>query len=202
MGVVKLSQSGLRNFAKYSSMLAGNGAFSPSAYDLLTTTTLTSSAASVTFSGLGSYSGYKHLQIRGLAKSSADSTNRNGQLYFNNDETFSGGNYWTHALRGDGDSVSANAGNFTAPFQFQGSAILPNEMYGAFVIDILDFSSSNKNTTIRALSGYAGSSGPGAIQQIRLGSTFWNNTNAVTTIKIVETVAFTAGSRFSLYGLK
>jgi hypothetical protein len=33
------------------------------AFDLLETTTLTTSASSVTFSGLGAYSDYKHLQI-------------------------------------------------------------------------------------------------------------------------------------------
>ena len=52
------------------------GAVSPElvtgAYDLLETTTLTSSASSVTFSGLGSYTDYKHLQIRMVIDSISD----------------------------------------------------------------------------------------------------------------------------------
>ena len=68
MGVVKLSTAGIRNYSKTSDFLSGNAPLSLGSFDLLETTTLSTSASSVTFSGLGAYSDYKHLQIRSVAR--------------------------------------------------------------------------------------------------------------------------------------
>jgi len=166
------------------------------AYDLLETTTLSSSASSVTFSGLGAYSDYAHLQIRMVARSTATGSNQNGKVFFNSDLTFYGGNYWTHTLEGSGSSVSPGSGNYTAPFQLGGATIV--DAWSAAVLDILDFSSSSKNTTTRSLNGWASANVP----RIYLRSTSWNNTDPVTTIKIEDATGLAVGSRFSLYGIK
>jgi len=182
-----------------SQVAAAGGA---AAYDLLETQTLGTAAASVTFTGLDAYSDYQHLQVRMLTRSTATGTNQNGRIFFNGDETFSGGNYYTHYLEGSGSSVSSSGGNYSGPFQLPGDNILPLQMFSATVVDILDFSSSNKNTTMRSLNGWPGSSGGGAVNRIYLRSTLWNNTNAVTSMKIADATGFRIGSRFSLYGIK
>jgi hypothetical protein len=74
-----------------------------------------------------------------------------------------------------------------------------NDGFSGTIIDILDFSSTSKNKTVRALSGFAQGSG----QELMIASGFWNSTNALTSIEISTGNAnLVANSRFSLYGIK
>jgi hypothetical protein len=200
MGVVKLSTAGIRNYSKTSDFLSGNLPLSLGSFDLLETTTLATSASSVTFSGLDTLAaGYQHLQIRHISR--LDSAFSGGTLLFQfNGDT--GSNYARHFIQGSGSSVTAtaqssvsygDAGNSVGGAQSTG-------VFGAAVLDILDFSSTSKNTTTRALGGVAGSS----YNSIRLVSSLWNNTAAVTSIRLYQgaTDNFVSGSRFSLYGSK
>jgi len=173
----------------------GGGA---AAYDLLESTILTSSASSVTFSGLGAYSDYKHLQIRAVGR-----TTQYGGLWIQlNSDT--GNNYARHRLNANGTNVTSSSAtsqgyvNFDNVFvgAFQDATA---QVYGAAVVDILDFSSGSKNTTLRALGGNRSTS----YGMINFSSGLWNSTAAVTSIKLYDDAAnFTAGSRFSLYGVK
>ena len=170
------------------------GAGGAGAYDLLETQVLASSASSVTFTGLGSYSDYKHLQLRVTARGDSGSV-PNQWLEFNGDTTSS--NYKYHALTGSGSSV----------ISFSGSPMflheLPNPgetsgIYASKVIDILDFSSTTKNTTVGTAVGINAS-----FNRITLTSGLWINTNAVTSINTYPSSGnFITGSRFSLYGVK
>jgi hypothetical protein len=66
-------------------------------------------------------------------------------------------------------------------------------------MDVLDFSATTKNKTIRTLSGSAASSQP----VIQLTSGFQNSTSAITSITILGRDGQVAqNSRFSLYGIK
>jgi hypothetical protein len=169
------------------------------AYDLLETQVLASSAASVTFTGLGAYSDYQHLQIRLVGATDAYS---GFGLRFNGD---TGANYASHRLYGNGGSVGSSAS--TSSTRIIAVNGLPDEtrdtsnIFGAAVIDILDFSNSSKNTTTRNL---AGNGVYTDYQLIGLFSGLWNNTNAVTSINLFDPSAgnFVTGSRFSLYGIK
>jgi hypothetical protein len=70
--------------------------FAPSgAYDSIATTTLSSPAASITFSSIPAT--YTHLQIRGIARSTAAAGNVS--IAYNSD---TGSNYAGHDLYGDG----------------------------------------------------------------------------------------------------
>jgi hypothetical protein len=73
-------------------------------------------------------------------------------------------------------------------------------VFGAGVTDILDYTNTSKNTTVRALGG-ADANGSGSID---LTSAAWLNTNAVTSITLTTNngSTFTAGSSFALYGIK
>ena len=162
------------------------GAGGAGAYDLLETTVLTSSASSVSFTGLDSYTDYKHLQLRIVA-------NGGGLIYqrFNSD---TGSNYAEHRLYGDGSSVNSQ-GFASQTEMIIGFGTTTTDVFAACVVDVLDFSSSNKNTTVRSLGGDN--------SDVALGSGLWNNTNAVTSTDIFpNSGSFATGSRFSLYGIK
>ena len=176
------------------------------AYDLLETVNVTgSSTYTASFTGLDEYSDYKHLQLRVVSKSLA--VNNGGlstyEMRFNNDSTQS---YGTHELYGNGSNVGSGGGAnrdslsriYAAPRESN------TNLFGAAVIDILDFSSSTKNTTIRTLCGTMGSLTPvSSYSLVALTSGFWNNTNPVTQLDFgVNSNGFYAGSRISLYGVK
>jgi hypothetical protein len=162
-------------------------------YDLLETEILTGSQASVTFSSLGSYSAYQHFQIRSVSKTTTDDSAVH--IQFNAD---TGLNYYWHMLyTADGSSVGSYAlGSVTSLRATYSSPNSSTDNFSAFVCDILDPFSTNKNTTIRSFGGYA-------TPRLGLFSGLWNNTNALTEIKIIPiTGSLAAGSRFSLYGLR
>jgi hypothetical protein len=178
---------------------AASGGGAAGAFDLLETTTLTSSASSVTFSGLGAYSDYKHLQIRAVGRSDrATAASSLIRLQFNSD---TGSNYAHHMIYADGTSVNSAASTSQVGIDrigLTGPTGIAN-VFAANVIDILDFSNTSKNTTVRILYGYAQTE-----NTIRLASGLWMNTNAVTSITLSERFAanIIAGSRFSLIGIK
>jgi len=167
------------------------------AYDLLETTTLGSSASSVTFSGLGSYSDYAHLQIRYVARTSNADTDRDLHLTFNGD---SGANYARHYLEGNGSSVSSQSATSRNRIEFNtgiSGANAASSIFGSGVIDVLDAFSSNKNTTTRAL--YA----PFSVNRLFFHSGLWVNTSSITSMAFEPAFGdFISGSRFSLYGIK
>lgn len=181
-------------------MLAGNAPYFPEfeSDDFLEEVVLTSSAASVTFSGLDAYSDYKHLQVRFTARSDRSGATQDAFYgYFNSD--FNTSNYRTHNLFGNGSSVSsltlANIGQWAI---LPGATETTNTFTGG-IVDILDFSDTSKNTTIRSFEGKAGASAP----RINLWSNLWISTNAVTSIWLQPFGGnLIAGSRFSLYGSK
>jgi len=174
------------------------GAVGAGAYDLLETTTLASSASSVSFTGLGSYSDYKHLQIRAVARSTDSSGD---ELIFMQMNSDTGSNYSVHGIFGNGSTV----GSFGLTSQTKGrlftigNAVESSNIFGAGVTDILDFSSTSKNTTVRSLGGIAGTT-----DSIRLNSFAYLSTSAVTSLFLYleSGTNFVAGSRFSLYGIK
>jgi len=193
MGAISFKRSSLENYNKYNSLLVGNEFTPPpadSSYDLLETTTLTSSASSVTFSGLGSYTDYKHLQIRYLSRTN-DIYDTFG-IYLNSTNAVRG-----HELRGTGSSVTSSA-RTNSRITENAKNSDPANAFAAGIIDILDFSDTSKNTTIRAISG-------DGIDKVELGSALYNFTAAITEIKFdidVGSGSFVTGSRFSLFGVK
>ena len=201
MGAISFKRSSLENYNKYNSLLVGNEFTPPpadSSYDLLETTTLASSASSVTFSGLGSYTDYKHLQIRYVART--DRSNNADFLIsrFNSDTT---SNYARHKLFGNGSSVSSfglSGINYNALPDTHGGNDTANA-FGACVLDILDFSSSSKNTTLRGLGGAIAN-----VKHIALQSGGFFKTDAITSIEFSSgnSANLVSGSRFSLFGIR
>lgn len=176
---------------------AGAGA-AAGAFELISTQVLASSASSVTFSSIPQT--YKHLQIRVVARSATTNVFISARL---NGDTAA--NYATHSLFGEGGgSVTSGADapnrDFALALPYADSSDAASA-FGASCIDILDYTNSSKNTTLRGLGGFA-------TRQIRLSSGFWNNTAAVTSVTLfnvnspLNSSNFGANSRFSLYGIK
>lgn len=148
----------------------------------------------VTFSSIPST--YKHLQIRAIALSNSDS--QPVLLRFNSD---SGTNYSQHYVAGQGSVTASGAGTSTSAVSLAGIyARGLNASYPwAFVIDILDYTDTNKYKTVRALHG-ADYNGSG---EVNLTSGNWRNTAAVSTITLsMAATGFNQYSSFALYGIK
>jgi hypothetical protein len=176
--------------------LAGSGGVSfESDYELIETQVLGSAQSSVTFTNLGIYSStYKHLQVRATVRTTrSDAVNDEMYTRFNGDF---GSNYKGHRLWGNGSSVSSGNTGIIYQADFPGSGATAN-VYGAFVMDILDPYSTTKNKTTRSLMGANFS-----FNTTMLSSGLWMSTASVTSINFAVSANLAAGSRFSLYGIK
>ena len=183
----------------YASQISGH-LFGPTgAYDSIATFTLGTAASSVTFSSIPST--YTHLQIRYLAKTSRAAVNDYAKLEINGDTTTS--NYRSHTLNGDGGSAYAGtAANAIEIGGFPGNTNA--DMFGAGVLDFLDYANTNKYKTIRILSGFNQNSASAGTSWVGLDSGLWMSSSAITSIKITPGTGpnFVANSSFALYGIK
>ena len=172
------------------------GAGGAPAYDLLESTVLTSSASSVSFTGLGTYTDYKHLQIRMTGRSDRSADDENLLIRFNGVTTASYANHFLQATTSVASGAeTSNTGMWARNLT---GASSPADAFGAFVIDILDFSSTSKNTTVKTLGGSTNQN------FIALSSGAYFSTDAITSVELGTQFGnnFVAPSRFSLYGLK
>ena len=173
--------------------VAGAGAGDTGAFDLLETTILSSTATSVTFSNLGNYSAYKHLQLRMVVANAT--TSDTPLLTFNG---VAGTSYAFHQLRTDGTGPFSVGFSSRARIEYLQNIDNSTNRFYPSIIDILDFSNTSKNKTARFFS--YDSSGSNGI--LYFGSGLFNSTNAITSITITMGSNFAVNSRFSLYGMK
>jgi hypothetical protein len=165
-------------------------------YESIATANGTGSSGVITFSTIPST--YKHLQLRWINKST--STGSYNLLRFNGD---SGSNYSDHYLYGQGSNPAlAGADTTQTSINLYGSLVTSTaaDVYAAHIVDILDYTSSNKNKTVRAFGGQD-SNGSGVIF---LSSGLWmNSSTAISSLTITaNTGNFTTASSFALYGIK
>jgi hypothetical protein len=115
------------------------------------------------------------------------------------------GNYYNHALGGDGSGTitqSRSGYSQNSLINIPNSANIANA-FAVGIIDILDYTSTTKNKTLRSLSGADFNSAGGAVF---LSSMLWNLTSAINSITFTAdatySVYFSSGSSFALYGVK
>jgi hypothetical protein len=165
------------------------------AYELISSTILTSTASSVTFSSIPST--YKHLQLRCTVRGINGATFPELRIQLNGDTA---SNYSYHDLRGTGSAVASSSSSSVA-YMRMGSAskTATTSSFYAMVCDILDYGNTSKNKTLRALGGHTSD----GYDDIRLASGSWGSTSAVSSINLFPAANdFAVGSRFSLYGVK
>lgn len=170
------------------------GHISTNSYESIATQTVgAGGASSVTFSSIPST--YKHLQVRSISLASSSQLSIRAQ--FNGD---TGGNYAWHTLYGDGAGAYANYNgatqNYIGSFARGGTS---GSIFGASVVDILDYSNTSKNKTTRSLSG-VDANGSGIVW---LSSGLWQSTAAISSILLYpESGTLSQYTTFALYGIK
>ena len=192
----------LQGFPKSRSLLAGNPYKFQYSYEAIQTQTAgVGGTASLTFSSIPQT--YTHLQIRVMSRSGeVTSSGSNNLIRFNGDSVYT--NYYSHFLTGGGASATATSRQTTS---YSGAACVSTfgtgstaNAFGVSIIDILDYTNTNKNKVVRSLTGGdANGSGEAGIY-----SGVWLNTAAITSITMI---GFNGGtlpqySTYALYGIK
>jgi hypothetical protein len=165
----------------------------PSSYESIATVTVGGGGqSSITFTSIPST--FTHLQVRGIARRSSNNTNT--IVRFNSDTS---NNYSTHYLVGNGSSASAGAESSVSSFYLD-ILTASATSYAASVMDILDYTNTNKYKTARTLSGID-LNGSGTVW---LASGLWQNTAAITTVtlSLASSANFEQYSSFALYGVR
>lgn len=167
-------------------------------FESIATVTASGGETSISFTSIPST--YQHLQIRGLYRDTQlSSLARNMIIQFNSD---TGANYAYHRLEGTGAAATASGGATQTIGLISDAGVGDSataSIFGASVIDILDYAITSKYKTIRAFAGVDTNGGG----QIGLSSSLWQSTSSITSIQLKPgNTAFKAGSTFALYGIK
>lgn len=164
-------------------------------YALSTITVPSGGLSTITFAGIPT--GYKHLELQLLARSTRVNAGDYMFMRFNGDTAT---NYSKHHLAGDGSGVGAGASSTVAQIELNriAAASASTNVFGAGVIKLLEYSNSNIYKTTRATIGYD-NNGSG---EIYFQSGNWRNTSAITSITLTCDANFAQYSQFALYGVK
>jgi hypothetical protein len=164
------------------------------AYDALATITVPSGgAASVVFAGIPS--GYKHLQLRIIARSTAGGSSVTGMNCSINSSVNAVRN---HYLYGNGSSVSAGA-QVANQIGWATGTSQTASTFATSIVDVLDYQNTTKNKTFRMLSGND-TNGAG---DIALFSQLFNTTDAISSLSLsLNAGSFAEYSQLALYGVK
>lgn len=162
-------------------------------YVALASTTLTSTANSVTFSSIPST--YTDLVIVGVGQGYTSSSYGQLQLFFNGD---TGTNYSQTRVQEFGGTASSNAqtgwaNGFPTSWLDWG---VPNQHVGMSIINVMNYANTTTYKTVLSR-GFT----PGF--KTELSVLLWRNTAAITTINVaVNDTPMNISTIFSLYGIK
>lgn len=176
--------------------LLGVGGGAATAYESIASVTLGSAGSSIDFTSIPQT--YKHLQIRFMIKSQSASNDfsigANGSFAISNSSS--------HTLKGDGSNASASAWVSQSYVSFTNSGVgttsFPSGSIGAGIIDLLDYTDTNKTKVLKALWG-SDQNGAGFIA---LNSGSLNTTSAITQLNFFNGYNWAANTTFALYGIK
>lgn len=167
-------------------------------FQIASTTAGAGGTSTITFSSIPTT--YTHLQLRISCRSTTAAGLSWSRLRMNSDST--NANYKGHQLYGEGSSAtSTNFGSESgiAAFLTVGSTGTAN-VFNAAIIDILDYSNTNKYKTIKVLQGND-TNGAG---YIIFHSGVWMSTSSINSLTLLDVNSgnYAQGSIFSLYGVK
>ena len=178
-----------------SSKLSAAGDFE----SIATVTVGSGGAATVSFSSISAT--YNHLQIRGIARTNRAITRDALKITVNGNTS----DYAYHNLYGNGTTATANGIVSQPEMAFNDIAgnIATANVFGGMIVDILDYASTAKIKTLRALGG-SDNNGNG-IAGFNSGAYFGTgNTNAITSITLESYggTLFIEYTQFALYGIR
>jgi hypothetical protein len=172
---------------------SGNYPRVTNSYESIATTLVgVGGTSTITFSSIPST--YKHLQIRWIALNGTSPAYT--KINFNSD---TGANYAWHQIYANGSTV-VGAGGGSKTFAIADESVGgATSTAGVAIADIIDYTNTNKNTTVKVLSG-RDQNGSG---NMVFNSGAWFNTAAVTRIDLTFSSSNVAQySSFALYGIK
>ena len=161
--------------------------------------------ASITFASIPQT--YTHLHIRGIQKAT-NSYNQGMSLYLNvgaSNTIDSGNNYENHQTAGNGNGSGVGSAGSTGQSKIGAQSVAgdgnssDNYMFGSSVIDILDYTNTNKYKVVRIFAGVDMNTTGGGVC---LASGLWLSTSAINTIQFTTEGNFQQYSSFSIYGVK
>ncbi len=174
--------------------------FTPSSsYDALAVYTVPSGGAStITFAGLPTGGQYKHLQIRYIVRNSLSLGYADGIFFYYNEDS-SSTNYWRHSVQGEGSGGPGGFNSQALPIITYPAANQTASTFGAGIIDIYDYASSDKKKTAKCLEGFDLNGSGFALYR----SFLWNNTSAINKITFDRAgYGFAEHSQIAIYGVK
>lgn len=166
-------------------------------YESIATVTVGAGGASaIDFNSIPST--YQHLQIRFLLRSGSSSND----FSIGANGSFSITNSSSHSLYGNGSSASVGSwtsqGYISPTNSGIGTSSFPSGSIGAGVIDILDYTNTNKTKTVRMLWG-SDQNGAGFVS---LFSGALNTTSAISAVNLFNGYNWAQYSQFALFGIK
>lgn len=185
----------------YASQISGHLWAPSGAYDSIASTTLGSSQTVIEFASIPST--YTHLQIRVSGRSTGAYTYSSFYLRYNSD---TGNTYTYHTLYSDGSTAASSgrglAGDTVVIAQNITGATASTNNFGSVIVDVLDYTNTNKYKVTRSLGGYDNNGSGTPMGTISFNSSSWNNTGAITNIKCYTDGDFAANTKVALYGIK
>ena len=157
-------------------------------YKALANVTLGAAASSVTFSSIPAT--YRDLII----VSNTDNTiQADYHLRLNGD---TGSNYNSVRAQGNGTAAFSGAQTDTTFIRINGSGDLMTDFSNSAIIQIMDYSATDKHTTVLVRNGTAS-------RRVEMVTGSYASTSAITTVLLFpSTCIFDIGSTFSLYGIE
>lgn len=182
-----------------------SGHLSTSSYESIQTVTVgTGAPTTIDFTSIPTT--YKHLQIRWIGRVTPSTTDENLGMTVGNGSVDTGANYSLHYLYGSGGGNATSGASATTSSVSMGRLTGANttaSVFGTGIIDLIDYSNTNKYKTFSGLSGDINSStGAGIIWEV---SGSWRSNSAIDTIQLTQLYGsggFAQYSQFELFGIK
>jgi hypothetical protein len=159
--------------------------------------TVTAASAQLTFNNIPQT--FTHLQARIIGRDASATSTNPAFIQYNG---FGGTYPIFHSLNGNGATASSGSGQsvLIALPNLPGASASAN-IVGSIIVDILDYTNTNKNKTTRAIGG-CDLNGSGTVS---LSSGFLDSTSAITVLtfggSFNSPYAFATGTRVDLYGI-
>ena len=141
---------------------------------------------------------FTHLQLRMYVRDTSALASVYGFLRFNG--VAASGNYIDHYMLGNGATTSAGTTGTTGflVIGFCPGSTATASSYGVFIVDIFDYTNTNKNKTVKTINGFD-NNGSGTVAEV---SGLFLSTSAITSIQCGAAQASDdVASRIDLYGI-
>lgn len=179
---------------------AGGAFVNPERYESIATSISDGNTNTITFNSIPQT--FTHLQIRSTIRLSVNGISQMNKLRFNGD---TGANYdWASVSGASHVPIAAADTSPGDTYIFCNHSVgntASANLFNASIIDILDYTNTNKNTTTRESGGFT--SNGGSEEQVRITGGGWRNTAAITSITLTTGDGnFMNNSRIALFGIK